>query len=80
MLIADTLRLDQAFALISPRRVAQVLREDRRTAYAAREAIREAAARQDPDWQAEFPGPLARARTGWQEVRHYEIPLSDQHA
>jgi len=34
-------------------------------AYAAREAIREAAARQDPDWQAEF----------WQQVRRYDIPL-----
>jgi len=34
-------------------------------AYAAREAIREAAARQDPDWQAEF----------WQEVRRFGIPL-----
>ena len=69
MLIADTLKLDQAFALVSPRRVAQVLREDRHTAYAAREAIREAAARQDATWQAEF----------WQQVRRYEIPLSDQH-
>ena len=27
MLIADTLKLDQAFALVSPRRVAQVLRQ-----------------------------------------------------
>jgi len=67
MLIADTLKLDQAFALVSPRRVAQVLREDRHTAYAAREAIREAAARQDATWQAEF----------WQQVRRYDIPLSD---
>ena len=67
MLIADTLKLDQAFALVSPRRVAQVLREDRHSAYAARDAIREAAARQDATWQAEF----------WQQVRRYEIPLSD---
>jgi hypothetical protein len=37
MLIADTLKLDQAFALVSPRRVAQVLREDRHTAYTTRE-------------------------------------------
>lgn len=70
MLIADTLKLDQAFALVSPRRVAQVLRQDRMNAYAAREAIREAAARQDPMWQAEF----------WQQIRRYEIPLTDQHA
>lgn len=69
MLIADTLKLDQAFALVSPRRVAQVLREDRHSAYAAREAIREAAARQDATWQAEF----------WQQVVRYDIPLSDQH-
>jgi len=34
-------------------------------AYAAREAIREAVARQDPTWQAEF----------WQHVRRYDIPL-----
>ncbi len=34
MLIADTLKLDQAFALVSPRRVAQVLRQDRMDAYA----------------------------------------------
>ena len=61
-LIADTLELDQAFALVSPQRVAQVLREDRMDAYAAREVIREAAARQDPDWQAEF----------WQEVRRHQ--------
>jgi|YNPNPStandDraft_1061719.scaffolds.fasta_scaffold107947_1 hypothetical protein len=67
MLIADTLKLDQAFALVSPRRVAQVLREDRHTAYAARKAIREAAAKQDATWQAEF----------WQQVRRYDIPLAD---
>jgi len=65
MLIADTLKLDQAFALVSPRRVVHVLRQDRMTAYAAREAIREAAARQDPAWQAEF----------WQQVRRHGIPL-----
>ena len=69
MLIADTLKLDQAFALVSPRRVAQILREDRHSAYAARDAIREAAARQDATWQAEF----------WQQVTRYDIPLSDQH-
>lgn len=67
MLIADTLKLNQAFALVSPRRVAQVLREDCHTAYAAREAIREAAARQDATWQAEF----------WQQVVRYDIPLTD---
>jgi len=73
MLIADALKLDQAFALVSPRRVAQVLRQDRMNAYAAREAIREAvrpahdgaAARQDPTWQTEF----------WQQVRRYDLPL-----
>jgi len=63
--IADTLKLEQAFALVSPRRVAQVLRQDRHTAYAAREAIREAVAHQDPTWQAEF----------WQQVRRYDVPL-----
>jgi len=63
--IADTLKLDQAFALTGPRRVAQVLREDRMDAYAAREAIREAAARQGPDWQAEF----------WQEIRRHQIDI-----
>jgi len=34
-------------------------------AYAAREAIREAAARQGPDWQAEF----------WQEIRRPQIDI-----
>jgi hypothetical protein len=63
--IADTLKLEQAFALVSPRRVAHVLRQDRHTAYAAREAIREAVARQDPAWQAEF----------WQQVHRYDVPL-----
>jgi len=63
--IADALRLDQAFALVSPQRVTRVLKQDRMDAYAAREAIREAAARQGPDWQAEF----------WQEIRRHQIDI-----
>lgn len=63
--VADTLNLEIAFQLASPRKVIKALREDRHTAYAARDSIRRAAREQPPMWQAEF----------WQEVRRHQIDL-----
>lgn len=63
--VADALDLETAFQLASPRKVVRAIREDRHTAYAARDSIRRAAREQPPAWQTEF----------WQEIRRHRIDL-----
>ena len=59
--VHDSLGLDRAFALVPPRRVVQALREDRVTAHAAQNSVRQAVEAQPPAWREEFWSAAARA-------------------